>query len=447
MAAYGSSRGAAGASRAASKNFGAEFSQLMDIFQSQASPKQRALMRTEAQTLFESALKSPNTIVKMPSGAIVEIPAGRAIPPNAQVLNKNADDLRAIFPTEIRPNIQQTTAVPPAGSRPVQPPPAAPSQASPFGPRPAPTRPSPRLSDPVTVTGLGGLGLYGGQTFDQAYPGQMERMTNELKGYLSEQGAQSTAGALALAEARKRQRPMSEVAASQDERTRVPIPGSEYSDVFNVPYDPAAQQRRMLASLPVYGGPSVDEVRSPPEPLPYMDADDDRAAAFRERLGSVGPAGSLPMMARRGGGEGQYTGIIDPSILMIARDRLMPYSMRREEAAAPAAPTISTPAGRSGSAGPRAASSTSTEASPAGGFLSGLFKDPYAGQSSQKLYEEYQKRQMAGDDDPAMYVRAARRELEERGRARGGSAEGSKHQKDAAVMKALEIIHHMLSNR
>jgi hypothetical protein len=174
------------------------------------------------------------------------------------------------------------------------------------------------------MTGLGAAGIAGGQAFDTAYPGQMERMTIDLKSYLKEQGAQSTAGALALAEARKRQRPMSEVAASQDERARVPVQGGEYSDVFNVPYDPATSQQRILQNLPVYTGPRVDEVRSPPEPLPYLDADDDRAAAFRESLGSVGPAGSLPMMARRGGGEGQYTAVIDPSILMLARERMMP---------------------------------------------------------------------------------------------------------------------------
>lgn len=442
----GIARGVMGGARAAPKNFGKEFDVLMDIFKSQASPKQRALMRNEAQNLFESALASPNTIVKMPNGAIVEIPAGRAIPPSAQVLNKNADDFRAIFPEEIRPYIPKTTTVPSAGGRPVSPV-AAPTPSGPFGPRPAPAAPSSRLPNPITMTGLGAAGIAGGQAFDQAYPGQMERMTSDLKSYLAEQGAQSTAGALALAEARKRQRPMSEVAASQDERTRLPAQGGEYSDVFNAPYDPATSQQQILQNLPVYRGPAVDEVRSPPEPLPYLDADDDRAMVFRERLGSVGPAGSLPMMARRGGGEGQYTGVIDPSILMLARERLMPYSMRGAEGrvASESAPAVS--AARTGAAGPRAASSTSATGSPAGGFLSGLFKDPYEGQSSRQLYETYQKR---GDDDPAMFARAARKELEERkaaGLARGGSAGSEKHGKDAAVMKALEIIHHMLSNR
>jgi len=208
-----------------------------------------------------------------------------------------------------------------------------------------------------------------------------------------------------------------------------------------------------LQNLPVYTGPRVDEVRSPPEPLPYLDADDDRAAAFRESLGSVGPAGSLPMMARRGGGEGQYTAVIDPSILMLARERMMPYSMRGAEGRVSSESAPAASSARTGAAGPRAASSTSAESRPAGGFLSGMFKDPYEGMSSSRLMQLASER----PDDPAMYFRAdaaLRRERPEMfekksegGMARGGSAGSGKGGKDAAVMKALEIIHHMLSNR
>jgi hypothetical protein len=498
-------RGVMGGARAAPKNFSKEFPELMEIFKSQTSPKQRALMRNEAQALFESALASPNTIVKLPNGAIVQIPAGRAIPPNAQILNKNPDDLRAIFPDEIRPYIPKTTSVPSGGSRPI-PPAAAPPPAGPFGPRPAPAAPSPRLPNPITMTGLGAAGIAGGQTFDQAYPGQMERMTNELKEYLKEQGAQSTAGALALAEARKNQRPMSEVSSREQlddskfyerpintsfEAPQGPrsdptrLKGRVVGDVYGsfpspegdqsyyrssnatffpqthnagqnyqmpeLPRNLALEQKQILQNLPMYRGPAVDEVRSPPEPLPYSDADDDRAMAFRERLGSVGPAGSLPMMARRGGGEGQYTAVIDPSILMLARERLMPYSMRGAEGRVSSESAPAASSARTGAAGPRAASSTSAESRPAGGLFS--FKDPYEGMSSSRLMQLASER----PDDPAMYFRAdaaLRRERPEMfekksegGMARGGSAGSGKGGKDAAVMKALEIIHHMLSNR
>ena len=124
--------------------------------------------------------------------------------------------------------------------------------------------------------------------------------------------------------------------------------------------------------------------------------------------------------------------------------------------AAPAATARSAPARR---APAPAAASAAPAASDRGGFFGNLFKDPYAGMSSQRLYEEYQKR---GDDDPGMYARAAARQLEEQraasrqaeeqkdaGMARGGVAEGGKggHHKDAVVMKALEIIHHMLRGR
>lgn len=90
-----------------------------------------------------------------------------------------------------------------------------------------------------------------------------------------------------------------------------------------------------------------------------------------------------------------------------------------------------------------------------GGFFSNLFKDPYAGMSSQQLWSEYNKSQ-----DPAMFVRADKAMMAERaaadktaaekaadkesadtGKAKGGAVGG----KDVAIHKALEIIHHLLT--
>ena len=78
--------------------------------------------------------------------------------------------------------------------------------------------------------------------------------------------------------------------------------------------------------------------------------------------------------------------------------------------------------------------------------------DPYAGMSAAKLME----RANANPDDAAAFFRAdaalrkERPEMFERkqeeGMAHGGAA-GGKHHKDAVVMKALEIIHHMLRTR
>jgi hypothetical protein len=379
---------------------------------------------------FDISPNAENLVVKMPSGNIIEIPRNANIPQGAQVLNKTVDELRTMIPAEIRPAAQQTTSVPSAGSRPIQPPPE-PSRlsTSPFGPRPAPPTREPDLGLPLGAAGLAGTGGILAAQRGDIYSGGQRYPTQYLD-----------------ADDDRAANPLDPALVQRENLRNLPAYRGPAVDVMRSPLDPAREQMIALQNMPAYSGPPVDEVRSPPEPE-SRDVYPEFGRGAPNYMGSIGPAGSLPMMARRGGGEGQYTGIIDPSILMIARDRLMPYSMRREEGAASAAPAISTPAGRSGSAGPRAASSTSTAAAPAGGFLSGLFKDPYEGKSSRDLYGEYQKRQMSGDDDPAMYVRAARREMEERGRARGGSAEGSKHQKDAAVMKALEIIHHMLSNR
>jgi len=78
--------------------------------------------------------------------------------------------------------------------------------------------------------------------------------------------------------------------------------------------------------------------------------------------------------------------------------------------------------------------------------------DPYAGMSAAKLME----RANANPDDAAAFFRAdaalrkERPEMfekkQEEGMARGGAAGGG-HHKDAVVMKALEIIHHMLRTR
>lgn len=96
---------------------------------------------------------------------------------------------------------------------------------------------------------------------------------------------------------------------------------------------------------------------------------------------------------------------------------------------------------------------TADTAAKDSGFFS--FKDPYAGMSSRQLWAEYNKSQ-----DPAMFVRADKAMMAERaaadktvaekaadkesadtGKARGGAVGG----KDAAIHKALEIIHHLLT--
>ena len=421
-------RGVMGGARAAApRNFAQEYDDLLKIFMGTKSESQRALAREAAEKLYNESLQNfkmtipggkgaparvfdispnaPNLVVKMPSGSIIEIPRGANIPQGAQVLNKSADELRAIIPDEIRPlPPQRTTSVPTAGARPTDAAaaPAAPSTA-PWGRRPAPAGREPDLSLPLATAGLAGTGGVLASQRSNIYAG----------------GSEKPAG----------------------------IPqGGDYDDVFNAPYTPP-----LTKYYDEFNQAAPQYPQQPPTPEPR-----DLYSEFNERapnyLGSVGRAGSMPILTRPEGTfaamSGEARPVIDPSILMLARQRLAPYSTQREESA-PAAAT-STGAGRSGSgagAPSRAAATTSAPAAQSGSILSNLFKDPYEGQTSRQLYEAYQKRQMSGDDDPAMYVRAARREMEERGRARGGSAGSEKQGKDAAVMKALEIIHHMLQSR
>jgi hypothetical protein len=88
------------------------------------------------------------------------------------------------------------------------------------------------------------------------------------------------------------------------------------------------------------------------------------------------------------------------------------------------------------------------------GFFSGLFRDPYAGKSAQDLYTQAQDMQRGGDEygsnlliQRAMQMQRAMPEKKEEGMRRGGTAGGGMSGKDAALHKALEIIHHMLSRR
>jgi hypothetical protein len=110
-------------------------------------------------------------------------------------------------------------------------------------------------------------------------------------------------------------------------------------------------------------------------------------------------------------------------------------------AARPAvAPIPERPAGRTG---------PNAEGAQGQSWFSNLFKDPYAGKSSQELFQM----QQSDPDNKGLYFRAAAKQAEERraaptedGMARGGTAGGG-HGKDAAIMKALEIIHHMIRGR
>ena len=95
------------------------------------------------------------------------------------------------------------------------------------------------------------------------------------------------------------------------------------------------------------------------------------------------------------------------------------------------------------------ASSPREAASPS--FFSSLgsaFKDPYAGMSSRQLYEKAQEAQNQNDEARSnlLNIRAAR-EAAPSAEKRGGAVSGKPH-KDAALHKALDIIHAMmLQNR
>jgi hypothetical protein len=91
---------------------------------------------------------------------------------------------------------------------------------------------------------------------------------------------------------------------------------------------------------------------------------------------------------------------------------------------------------------------TRTDRPSGGGFFSGLFSDPYAGKSSRDLYYQAQDMQRGGDEYGANLLTQRAMSMDRGGeKARGGSAGAGMGGKDAALHKALEIIHHMLTSR
>jgi hypothetical protein len=107
--------------------------------------------------------------------------------------------------------------------------------------------------------------------------------------------------------------------------------------------------------------------------------------------------------------------------------------------ASAAAPIPERPAGRTGA---------NAEGAQGSGFFANLFRDPYAGKSSRDLYEQAQEMQRAGDEYGSnLLTQRAMSMGNPENMKRGGAAGGSGGGKDATIMKALEIIHHMLRGR
>jgi hypothetical protein len=179
----------------------------------------------------------------------------------------------------------------------------------------------------------------------------------------------------------------------------------------------------------------------------------DLAEVNRPTYAPIGQAGSLPMMSRIGGGAAPVAPNVQdrsvtPGLIAMAGDRIAPYSMQFSPAdmrfstdkAPPARPAP--PAAKPAAAAPAAAPAQQES------LLSRIFsapKDPYAGMSSRQLMDIANR----NPDNAAAFFRADKALQKEQpdmfkpqAEKRGGSVTGGK---DAALHKALEIIHHMLT--
>ena len=194
----------------------------------------------------------------------------------------------------------------------------------------------------------------------------------------------------------------------------------------------------------------------------------DLAEVNRPAYAPIGQAGSLPMMSRIGGGASPVAPNVQdrsvtPGLIAMAGDRIAPYSMQFS----PAAMRFSsdkTPAARPAppAAKPVSAPTAAAQTAQNGNFFTRLFSGPEVQSTGQQVVQRMQGPMQAGQERPttrlnwgdsdnaADFFRAdkARQELEKSGEAftglkRGGTAQASG--KDAALHKALEIIHHMIT--
>jgi hypothetical protein len=182
----------------------------------------------------------------------------------------------------------------------------------------------------------------------------------------------------------------------------------------------------------------------------------------------IGQIGSLPMMARKDEGKAPVAPnvqdrTVDPSLLAMAGQRIAPYSMQftPKDLQFSQGSTPNRPAAPP--AKPAAAAAPAAAPAQGGNFFSNLFKGGPDVQSNNQLLVQRQQGPMQpgqerattklnwGDRDSAAdFFRAdqARQALEKSGEAftgmkRGGAAQAPG--KDAALHKALEIIHHMIT--
>jgi hypothetical protein len=198
----------------------------------------------------------------------------------------------------------------------------------------------------------------------------------------------------------------------------------------------------------------------------------DLAEVNRPAYAPIGQAGSLPMMSRIGGGAAPVAPNVQdrsvtPGLIAMAGDRIAPYSMQFSPAAMrfstdKAPPARPAPPAAKTAAAPTAAAQTAQN----GNFFTRLFSGPEVQSNNQALIQRQQGPMQPGQEramtklnvgnssgpegSAADFFRAdkARQELEKSGEAfttmkRGGAAQAPG--KDAALHKALEIIHHMLT--
>jgi hypothetical protein len=220
---------------------------------------------------------------------------------------------------------------------------------------------------------------------------------------------------------------------------------------------PYASPRRLAAHVTQVAAQAADKaVQQKLMPVTVgLDAAGNATPALLKKLQALGadvsdPAAAVAALKRAPDGKAEalfYDSVVQGASLQTGLQKALEEALAKaREAAMPREAVRSAPM-------PRPRPEAMSQSEPA--ERPSLFRDPYAGMSSAKLMEA----SAANPDDAASYFRAdaaLRRERpemfrgNEEGMAHGGAAEGRKgggQHKDAVVMKALEIIHHMLRGR
>lgn len=337
---------------------------------------------------YNLAPNAPNRVVQLPDGRIIKVPQGSDVPRGGVVLNKTEDEIRAMLPE--RPPM-------PAAIREQR-----------YG------RDVPIAAPAAAVTGAVGV--------PAAIAYQRDALPGPTSAGRPVEAAGVTDPASGAVVAPTEFRPTATERALQLARSQQPY--SAMAEGYNTPREMMMPSGAGIGRT--YGSFDETNIGAPRFSQDYTAGDTFRNLPGYEGEGGEAPQkspASLPIFA-----QGPTAGGYNPAVVDLARSVVAPRGS--------SAPTSNVP--------------TPTPRPKEEGFFSSMFNRPMSRDELLTAYNKSMQEEGGGNAALFALLERANKEKEE-GMRRGGVAQASQGAKgggkDAALHKALEIIHHMLTTR